>query len=141
MFSNCHDRPASPPHCHGCPGNLPNTASAARPFCIHVTRLRGGRVVLAVTGAVDWATAGALRATSLEEIEAGARKLVLDFSFLSFWDSSGMGAVASAYRSATQVGASVALAGLSPALEKTYRLTGMDTVVPLHHDVCSALDA
>ncbi|WP_327424719.1 STAS domain-containing protein [Streptomyces sp. NBC_01527] len=103
--------------------------------------MRDGRVVLAVTGAVDWATAGALRATASEEIAAGARKLVLDFSLLSFWDSSGMGAVASAYRSASQVGASVALAGLSPTLEKAYRLTGMDTVVPLHRDVCTALTA
>ncbi|MFE4958026.1 STAS domain-containing protein [Streptomyces sp. NPDC056653] len=103
--------------------------------------MHSGRVVLAVTGAVDWATAGALRATALEEIEAGARKLVLAFTYLSFWDSSGMGAVASAYRSATHVGASVALAGLSPTLEKTYRLTGMDSVVPLHRDVCTALTA
>lgn len=141
MFSDCHDQPACPPHCHDRPGNGPTTASAVRPFCIHVTRMRGGRVVLAVTGAVDWATAGALRTTALEEIAAGARKLVLDFSLLSFWDSSGMGAVASAYRSASQVGASVALAGLSPTLEKAYRLTGMDTVVPLHRDVCTALTA
>ena len=141
MFSNCHDQPACPPRCHDCPGNRPTTASAVRPFCIHVTRMRDGRVVLAVTGAVDWATAGALRATALQEIAAGARKLVLDFSLLSFWDSSGMGAVASAYRRATDVGASVVLAGLSPTLEKTYRLTGMDTVVPLHRDVCTALTA
>ncbi|MFC8259575.1 STAS domain-containing protein [Streptomyces sp. NPDC057291] len=103
--------------------------------------MHSGRVVLAVTGAVDRATAGALRATALEEIAAGARKLVLDFSYLSFWDSSGMGAVASAYRSASHVGASVALAGLSPTLERTYRLTGMDRVVPLHRDVCTALTA
>lgn len=141
MFSNCHDRPAFPPHRHGCPGIRPTATSGIRPFCIQVTRMDGGRVVLAVTGAVDWANAGALRAAALEEIAAGARKLVLDFSFLSFWDSSGMGAVASAYRSATDVGASVVLAGLSPTLEKTYRLTGMDTVVPLHRDVCTALTA
>ncbi|MFI5633426.1 STAS domain-containing protein [Streptomyces sp. NPDC051664] len=103
--------------------------------------MHDGCVVLAVTGAVDWANAGALRATALEEIAAGARKLVLDLSFMSFWDSSGMGAVASAYRSATHVGASVALAGLSPTLEKTYRLTGMDKVIALHRDVCTALAA
>ncbi|MFF3055302.1 STAS domain-containing protein [Streptomyces sp. NPDC057909] len=103
--------------------------------------MHSGRVMLAVTGAVDWATAGALRATALEEIAAGVRIVVVDFSYLSFWDSSGMGAVASAYRSATRVGASVALAGLSPTLEKTYRLTGMDRVVPLHRDVRTALTA
>ncbi|MET7312869.1 MULTISPECIES: STAS domain-containing protein [unclassified Streptomyces] len=141
MFSNCQERPASPPHRRGCPGNRPTTSSGIRPFCIHVTRMHSGRVVLAVTGAVDRATAGALRATALEEIAAGARKLVLDFSYLSFWDSSGMGAVASAYRSASHVGASVALAGLSPTLERTFRLTGMDRVVPLHRDVCTALTA
>ncbi|MET8331528.1 STAS domain-containing protein [Streptomyces sp. NPDC005181] len=101
--------------------------------------MRGGHVVIAVTGAVDWATADALRATALREIAAGAGRLVLDFSFMSFWDSSGIGAVAAAYRSATHIGASVALAGLSPTLEKRYRLTGMDRVVPLHRDVCAAL--
>ncbi|WP_442811083.1 STAS domain-containing protein [Streptomyces sp. NBC_01217] len=101
--------------------------------------MHGGRVVLAVTGAVDWATAGALRTTALKEIAAGARRLVLDCSFMCFWDSSGMGAVASAYRSATLVGTSVSVAGLSPRLEQRYRLTGMDRVVPLHRDVRTAL--
>lgn len=104
MFSNCQEQPVSPPHRRGCPGNRPTTSSGIRPFCIHVTRMHSSRVVLAVTGAVDWATAGALRATALEEIAAGARKLVLDFSYLSFWDSSGMGAVASAYRSRRRLG-------------------------------------
>lgn len=101
--------------------------------------MHGGRVVVSVTGTLDLSTVDALRATAHQEIETGARHLVLDLSAMPFWDSSGMGAVASVYRSAARVGASVVLAGLSSTLEKRYRLTGMDRVVPLHGDVCAAL--
>ncbi|WP_328890904.1 STAS domain-containing protein [Streptomyces sp. NBC_00316] len=139
MAPYSHNQSATPCPCSDVPGALPNTSSGSRPFGIHVTRMHGSGVVIAVTGAVDSTTVDALRAAALEEIAAGARRLVLDLSSLDFWNLNGMGAVAAAYRSATHVGASVALAGLSPTLEKRYRLTGMDKVVPLHRDVCAAL--
>ncbi|MGW8952506.1 STAS domain-containing protein [Streptomyces sp. NPDC055709] len=134
-----HDSSAHPSDGDQGAGSPPNRPSGAGRFGLHVTRMRGGRVVISVTGALDLSTVDALRATAHQEIQTGARQLVLDLSAMPFWDSSGMGAVASVYRRAARVGASVALAGLSSTLEKKYRLTGMDRVVPLHGDVCTAL--
>ncbi|MGW6898808.1 STAS domain-containing protein [Streptomyces sp. NPDC054919] len=114
-------------------------SSASREFLIKITHMPGDRVVVALTGPMDWATARAVRTAALEELASGARRLVLDLAEVHFLDSSGIGAIASAYRKAALVGASVALARLSPALERRYQISGLHLVVPLYPDLFTAL--
>jgi anti-sigma B factor antagonist len=117
----------------------PDPSSTSKQFHITITRMACNRVILAVTGPMDWTTVSAVRVAALDEIASGARRLVLDLAEVDFLDSSGMGVIASAYRDAALVGASVVLAGLSPALEKRYRGSGLHIAVPPYRDVPSAL--
>ncbi|MCG6901388.1 MAG: STAS domain-containing protein [Rhodobacter sp.] len=65
-------------------------------------------------------------------------RVVLDVTQVDFLDSSGLGAVVAAMK---QLGAGrkLELAGLSPMVEKVFRLTRMDTVFTIHKDASAAV--
>ncbi|GKY86651.1 STAS domain-containing protein [Sinisalibacter aestuarii] len=69
--------------------------------------------------------------------EGGPKRVVLDLAAVGFLDSSGLGAVVAAMK---QLGPdrSLELAGLTPMVEKVFRLTRMDTVFTIHPDVAAA---
>ncbi|WP_147109472.1 STAS domain-containing protein [Tateyamaria sp. syn59] len=64
--------------------------------------------------------------------------VVLDLSEVQFIDSSGLGAIVAAMK---QMGQSrkLALAGLTPTVEKVFRLTRMDSVFPVFATLDGAL--
>ena len=64
--------------------------------------------------------------------------VVLDLSSVEFLDSSGLGAVV-AVRKLLGSGASLELAGLTPAVDKVMTLTRMNSVFPIHRDLDAAL--
>ncbi len=63
--------------------------------------------------------------------------VVLDLSQVEFVDSSGLGAIVAAMK---QLGSTrrLDLAGLTPAVERVFRLTRMDTVFTIHESVAQA---
>ena len=65
---------------------------------------------------------------------ADTRRVMLDLSRVAFIDSSGLGAVV-AVRKSLGPYRPLELAGLSPAVEKVFRLTRMDSVFIIHRDV------
>lgn len=68
----------------------------------------------------------------MRELTAKApRRVMLDMSRVTFLDSSGLGAVVAVMK---QLGAEkkLELAGLTPVVEKVFRLTRMDTVFDIH---------
>jgi anti-sigma B factor antagonist len=73
-------------------------------------------------------------------VEGGGALVVLDLSSVGFLDSSGLGAVV-AVRRFLRAGQRLELAGLTPAVERVFRLTRMDTVFVLHAEVGDALRA
>lgn len=66
--------------------------------------------------------------------------VVLDLSEVQFIDSSGLGAIVAAMK---QMGQSrkLALAGLTPTVDKVFRLTRMDSVFPVFPTLDGAIDA
>ncbi len=62
--------------------------------------------------------------------QSTALPVLLDLSCVTFIDSSGLGAVV-AVRKALDPGRLLELAGLTPAVEKVFRLTRMDSVFPI----------
>jgi len=60
-----------------------------------------------------------------------ARRVMLDLSQVTFIDSSGLGAVV-AVRKSLGPDRQLELAGLTPAVQKVFRLTRMDSVFPIH---------
>ena len=69
----------------------------------------------------------------------GPARVVLDVTQVEFLDSSGLGAVVAAMK---QLGSDrrLELAGLSPNVEKVFRLTRMDTVFTIHKSASAAVD-
>ncbi len=70
----------------------------------------------------------------------GPMRVVLDISAVEFIDSSGLGAIVASMK---QLGdkRALGLAGLSPTVEKVFRLSRMDTVFSLHKTAQEAIAA
>lgn len=67
-----------------------------------------------------------------------AKRVVLDVTKVEFLDSSGLGAVVAAMKQLGG-GRKLELAGLSPTVEKVFRLTRMDKVFTIHQDAGAAI--
>ncbi|OUS35905.1 anti-anti-sigma factor [Rhodobacterales bacterium 56_14_T64] len=80
---------------------------------------------------IDAAIAIQFKEDMRSETESGASRVILDLSEVKFIDSSGLGAIVAAMK---QLGASrkLDLAGLTPMVDKVFRLTRMDTVFDLY---------
>lgn len=65
-------------------------------------------------------------------------RIVLDMSAVTFIDSSGLGAVVAAMKQ-LKPGQTLDLAGLTPDVERVFRLTRMDTVFGIHASVDDAI--
>ncbi len=78
---------------------------------------------------------------SMRELTAtGPDRVVLDLSEVEFLDSSGLGAVVAAMK---LLGPQrrLELAGLTPSVERVFRLTRMDSVFTIHPDAPAAITA
>jgi anti-sigma B factor antagonist len=71
-----------------------------------------------------------------EFIQDDGTRVILDLSNVTFIDSSGLGAVV-AVRKSLGPDRPLELASLTPAVEKVFRLTRMDSVFPIHANVPS----
>lgn len=61
-------------------------------------------------------------------------RVVLDMSRIAFLDSSGLGAIVAAMK-AMSPGRTLELSGLTPTVQKVFRLTRMDTVFTIHQSL------
>ncbi|MDQ7071677.1 MAG: STAS domain-containing protein [Rhodobacterales bacterium] len=70
--------------------------------------------------------------------EFGPERIVLDLSQVEFVDSSGLGAIVASMK---QLGSSskLDLAGLTPTVDKVFRLTRMDTIFAIHDSADAAV--
>lgn len=91
---------------------------------------RGQALVAEVTGELDLGTAGLFRSRIDADLERfKARDLILDFSNVSFIDSSGLGAMLGRYRRLAERGGRVALAGCRPHIGRLLELSGVGRIV------------
>lgn len=99
----------------------------------------GERRIITVNEArIDAAVALAFKDRMREETKSGPSLVVLDLHQVQFVDSSGLGAIVAAMKALGQ-NRTLALAGLTPTVEKVFRLTRMDTVFPLYATLDEAL--
>jgi anti-sigma B factor antagonist len=68
-----------------------------------------------------------------------AAHVVLDLSHVEFIDSSGLGAIVAVMKLLGNT-KRLDLAGLTPTVEKVFRLTRMDSIFTIYPDVSDALD-
>ncbi|MEP2919886.1 STAS domain-containing protein [Sulfitobacter sp.] len=77
----------------------------------------------------------------MREISDGhSETVLLDLNHVQFIDSSGLGAIVAAMKNLSPA-RKLALAGLTPTVEKVFRLTRMDSVFGVYATVDAALSA
>jgi anti-sigma B factor antagonist len=87
-----------------------------------------GAVVIGVDGQLIVGNRHELKQKVMDAIEAGARKLVIDFTNTGYIDSSGLGALVSLSKKLRDAGGDLRLAGLNEDLRTLFELTKLDTL-------------
>lgn len=101
---------------------------------------RGRTLIVAVTGELDHHTAGLLKSNIQAELDRGViRHLILDFSGLSFMDSSGLGVLLGRYKELAKWQGRMLVFGLQPAVEKLFMMTGLNKLIPVESSLAACL--
>lgn len=95
-------------------------------------------VVTAQEARLDAAGVLAFKDRLRDAVRDAPARVVLDLGAVNFLDSSGLGAVVAA-RKFLAAGVGLELAALTPAVERVFRLTRMDSVFTIHPRVKDAL--
>ena len=98
------------------------------------TAFSDGTLTVFLSGEIDHHTARNLREETDETILIKRPKLtVLDFSGVTFMDSSGVGLIMGRYRLCLAWDCRLAVKGLSARDEKIIRLSGLDSLIDFLH--------
>ncbi len=98
--------------------------------------IKGEVLTAYLKGELDHHTAAEMRADIDNAIELNMPELlVLDFSGVSFMDSSGIGLVMGRYRNLARRGAKLHISGASPQIYKVMKLAGLERLATL--DLCT----
>ena len=85
-------------------------------------------VVLALTGEIDMATAGELRAATDRNLLDPPTRVVLDFAGVTFCDSQGLSTLISLNRQVAAVGSQLVLANIGDFMGRLLEITGLRAV-------------
>jgi anti-sigma B factor antagonist len=97
--------------------------------------------VLEVEGEVDLYTAPELKARMAEVFEAGKIRLVMDFSEVTYIDSTTLGVLVGGVKRVRPAGGSLALVCTDEKVIELFTVTGLDRAFPLHATRQAALQA
>lgn len=98
--------------------------------------LENGRLTVALTGEIDHHCAKGYIQAIAAKIEAYTPQLcVLDFSDVTFVDSSGIAVVINAMRSMTQIEGQLVLTGIGNQPMRVFRASGIDKLVEIKEAV------
>ncbi|MFV9507417.1 MAG: anti-sigma factor antagonist [Oscillochloridaceae bacterium umkhey_bin13] len=98
-------------------------------------------VTMPITGRVDAVTAPQLNRRIHEQINEGARYILLDLSAVSFLSSSGLRALLLIRKELMTLGGELRLAALQPQVAEVFTLTGFTQVFAIHASVEEARHA
>ena len=93
-----------------------------------------GVTVIAVEGQLIVGNRQELKQKVLDELEAGARKFLIDFSNTGYIDSSGLGVLVSLSKKIREQGGELRLARLNEDLRTLFELTKLDTLFHIADD-------
>ena len=90
-----------------------------------------------LSGEIDFTSSGAVQSALLAMILPGGGAMIVDLGRITFLDSSGLGVLVLAYRTATQSDTRL-LVVVSEPVGKLLRLTGLDTVLETYDELSAA---
>ena len=98
--------------------------------------LEDGRLTVALTGEIDHHCAkNYIRAIGAKIDSYTPEECILDFSEVSFMDSSGIAVVINALRSMTLIEGKLTITGISPQPLRVFRASGIDKIVEIREAV------
>jgi anti-sigma B factor antagonist len=83
----------------------------------------------------------AVRRAVLDALEAGTKKIILNFEEIDYIDSSGVGALLSAYASVANAGGKMKLLHLTARIRELLMITKLLTVFEAHDDEQEAINS
>lgn len=101
-------------------------------------RFPDATLITVLESRIDAAAAIAFKDGIRDLADGGASRIVLDLAGVDFVDSSGLGAIVAVMKLLGKE-RTLELAALSPAVEKVFRLTRMDSVFTIHPNASEAL--
>ena len=90
------------------------------------------RLLVNVDGQLVVGNRHSFKQAVLDEVEQGARLVIIDFSRAAYIDSSGLGALVSLGKRLRELGGDVRLAALNDDLRTLFELTRLDALFPLY---------
>jgi stage II sporulation protein AA (anti-sigma F factor antagonist) len=103
-------------------------------------RSERGHAIATVAGEIDISTVSRLR-VRLFELADSSRHVVIDLDQVSFIDSAGLSALVGAANRTAAHGGSLRAVCTRPKIRKLFRLTGLDSRIPLARTLDEALEA
>jgi anti-sigma B factor antagonist len=95
------------------------------------SRREGETVIVSVEGQLIAGNRQQLRDAVMSSIEAGSRRVIIDFSDTGYIDSAGLGALVSLSKKVREAGGSIRLTHLNEDLRTLFALTRLDTLFAL----------
>lgn len=99
----------------------------------------GDVVVVAVIGQLVVGNRQEFKQSVLDEVERGARRILVDFSETGYVDSSGLGALVSLNKRLREAGGELRLTALNEDMRTLFELTRLDTLFRLYASRAEAL--
>ncbi|MEX0339423.1 MAG: STAS domain-containing protein [Arenibacterium sp.] len=104
------------------------------------SQAQGAQIVTVNAERIDASIAIQFKEQMRVETTDGSERVILDLSAVNFIDSSGLGAIVAAMKQ-LEGARRLDLAGLTPTVDKVFRLTRMDTVFNLYATLDDAISA
>jgi anti-sigma B factor antagonist len=98
-----------------------------------------GKIVLSVSGRVDTSTAPELEKAINKEIDSGSRKVLLDFSGVTYISSGGLRVLLATAKKLKNPGDKFGLCNLSPEVLKILKLAGFTSIFSIYPSEGEAL--
>jgi anti-sigma B factor antagonist len=115
----------------------PDTGCAAG--CLITSEASGEVVVVHVAGEVDVDGAACLRHALASAVGSGFVNLVVDLRAVTFIDSTGLGVLVNALRSARRLRGRLEIVVRDPRLVRLLRISSLDQLFVVHDDLTTAL--
>ena len=96
------------------------------------TATREGATILSITGRIDTATAPELEHAINKEIEKGNRKILLNFSSVSYISSGGLRVLLATAKKLRNTGDKYALCSLAAEVNKILKLAGFTSIFSIY---------
>jgi anti-anti-sigma factor len=96
--------------------------------------------ILRPQGRLDSASSPVLERQAFEVIDAGGRRLLIDFVELDYISSAGLRTALAVAKRMTAAGGRLALCSLSPQVAEVFEISGVDAIIDIHPSAESATE-